>query len=165
MLDWFICDTHVMHNVVWSVGVKNFSDAEASCQNQGGHLTSYQSEAEQAEVEQYYIKNGYLFPTFAGHQFYWMGLNASFWPSTGFAKFHWLDRSPGPNNSTYQHWGTYYDAYSAVPEPNNARSPPENCAGANITQAYGARGAWGWADWNCTASFGYMCRMLREWPC
>jgi hypothetical protein len=41
--------------------------------------------------------------------------------------------------------------------------PPELCGGANASQAYGTLGAWGWADWNCTGTFGYMCKMLREW--
>jgi hypothetical protein len=149
---------------IFTPAVRSFTDAEASCVAQGGHLASYASEAEQAEVERYYVGNGYMFPTFPGHAFYWLGLNTSFWPSTGFPKFSWLDREPGPNAITYSHWGTYTDMYSASPEPNNARVPPELCAGANVSQAYGNLSAWGWADWNCDESFGYMCRMLRGWP-
>jgi hypothetical protein len=173
MLAAFICRTSggtgyqynatTNNTFIFTPVVKNFTDAEASCVAQGGHLASYASEAEQAEVEKYYVSNGYMFPTFPGHAFYWLGLNTSFWPSTGFPKFSWLDREPGPNASTYSHWGTYSDMYSASPEPNNARMPPELCAGANVSQAYGNLSAWGWADWNCGESFGYMCRMLRGW--
>ena len=52
----------------------------------GGHLASYLSRQEQSEVEQYYIKAGYLFPTF--HEFYWFGYQATSrtWPA-----FKWLD--------------------------------------------------------------------------
>ena len=40
----------------------------------------------QAEVEQYYIKAGYLFPAF--HEFYWFGFQTTSrtWPT-----FRWLD--------------------------------------------------------------------------
>jgi hypothetical protein len=60
--------------------------AEASCNMMGGHLASYLSRQEQSEVEQYYIKAGYLFPTF--HEFYWFGYQATSrtWPA-----FKWLD--------------------------------------------------------------------------
>lgn len=42
----------------------NFSSAESACAASGGHLASYLSQQEQAEVEQFYIKNGYLLPAF-----------------------------------------------------------------------------------------------------
>jgi hypothetical protein len=45
----------------------------------------------QAEVEDYYVRRGYLIPNY--HKVYWMGLttNATTWP-----RFTWLDRSqPG----------------------------------------------------------------------
>lgn len=43
---------------------------------------------EQAEVEQYYIRAGYLFPTFYEHEFYWFGHRTTppKWPA-----FEWMD--------------------------------------------------------------------------
>jgi hypothetical protein len=159
----YVYNSTTNQTFIFTPAVKNFTDAEQSCQDQGGHLASYSSEAEQAEVEKYYVSQGYMFPSFPGHAFYWLGLNTSHWPSTGFPNFYWLDRSPGPNSSTYSHWGTYYDSYSASPEPNNARAPPETCAGANVTEAYGNLSAWGWADYHCGEKFGFMCKMIRGW--
>ena len=57
----------------------------------------------QAEVEAYFAAQGYLFPHF--HRFYWLGLNTSDWPHEGLPTFTWHDRSLGPNNATYEHWG------------------------------------------------------------
>jgi hypothetical protein len=42
----------------------NFSSAETACAASGGHLAAYISQQEQAEVEQFYIRNGYLLPAF-----------------------------------------------------------------------------------------------------
>lgn len=56
------------------------------------------------QVEAYFVARGHLFPHF--HNFYWMGLNASEWPiQEGKPDFGWLDKSPGPSNTTYEHWG------------------------------------------------------------
>jgi hypothetical protein len=41
----------------------NATDAERACRNQGGHLASFASPAEQREVESYFI--GQVGPTFA----------------------------------------------------------------------------------------------------
>jgi hypothetical protein len=46
------------------------------CLQQGGHLASYSSSAEQAEVEQFYIKKGYILPGF--HKLYWMSLTSDY---------------------------------------------------------------------------------------
>jgi hypothetical protein len=40
----------------------NSTDAEDACKRNGGHLAAFTSQAEQREVEQFYITNGYLFP-------------------------------------------------------------------------------------------------------
>ena len=48
------------------------ASAEESCKRNGGHLAAYISLEEQAEVEQFYIKRGFLLSKF--HQVYWMGL-------------------------------------------------------------------------------------------
>lgn len=47
--------------------------------------------------------NGFLISDF--HQFYWLGLNTSSaetWPI-----FSWVDNTPGPYNSSYEHWGRW----------------------------------------------------------
>ena len=46
--------------------------AQEDCKRNGGHLAAYISLEEQAEVEQFYTKRGFLLPKF--HQTYWMGL-------------------------------------------------------------------------------------------
>jgi hypothetical protein len=46
--------------------------AQENCKRNGGHLAAYISLEEQAEVEQFYIKRGFLLEKF--HQVYWMGL-------------------------------------------------------------------------------------------
>jgi hypothetical protein len=86
-----------------NVSYQGFAAAQQTCKDNGGHLASFSSEAEQAEVEKYYASQGFLFPSF--HKFYWMGLNTSEWPIEGTANFSWWDKSPGPNNETYSHWG------------------------------------------------------------
>ena len=76
--------------------------AESSCRAQGGHLAWYGSQAEQAEVEQFYQDEGILLP---GHQNYWIGLrrlNAS-------NETWWLHDplAPRPGPGVYQNWGIY----------------------------------------------------------
>jgi hypothetical protein len=112
---------------------------------------------EQVEVEQYFIGAGLIIPTF--HKFYWMGLAVSgLWPN-----FKWVDRSPGPNATTYEHWGRYISTENE-PEPNNFDFPPESCAGANYTESFGNPSAWGWADWGCDQPFAFMCEVASESP-
>ncbi len=91
---------------------------------------------------------GSLMPGF--HSFYWLGLAAATWP-----RFAWTDGTPGPNTTTYNHWG-YYMPQNII-EPNNL-FPPELCAGANASQAYDR--AWGWADTSCATSAPFVCRRL-----
>lgn len=93
------------------------------------------------------------------HTFYWMGLRSSdrAWPA-----FHWIDFTPGPNTSTYRHWGWYLpslDGPDRVPEPNNLLMPPEYCAGGNASQAFGNPAAWGWADYHCDEEAPFMCKI------
>jgi hypothetical protein len=49
--------------------------AQSSCNDQGGHLVSWRSLAEQREAEQYFTSRGLLFPVY--HQSYWIGLVAT----------------------------------------------------------------------------------------
>jgi hypothetical protein len=69
----------------------DFKAAQRACNNQGGHLVSYSSAAEQVEVESYYVNLGVLFPKF--HRTYWMGLqgNGSFFP----AQWSWVNPTAG----------------------------------------------------------------------
>ena len=102
----------------------------------------------QGEVEQYFLVLGTLYPTF--YRMYWLGLrtNASAWPD-----FEWLMRTfPMPDGLAYTHWATRKGGR----EPNNAVGV-EYCAGADATAAYD--GAWGWADFNCSATWPFMCRL------
>ena len=62
------------------------SDSEAYCNTLGGHLVSWNSQAEQAEVEGYWLKAGLLLPLF--HKAYWTGAyigDEDVWPN-----FMWL---------------------------------------------------------------------------
>jgi hypothetical protein len=120
----------------------------------------------QAEVEAFYINNGYMFPSF--HKFYWMGLRAASslrpsdlmalsgntWPS-----FSYIDGSPSPGGGVFAHWGRYQPLN--YPEPDN-RFAPELCAGGNATEAFGTPRAWGWADTRCNGTFPFICRLQRE---
>jgi hypothetical protein len=85
--------TNVTTNTTYILNTKkmNFSQAESYCNDNGGHLASWNNREEQMEVEQHFINAGVLFPHC--HQIYWMGLRAKNWP-----RFNWLDSllmSPG----------------------------------------------------------------------
>jgi hypothetical protein len=59
--------------------VTDLSDARSaalSCLGRGGHLVTYASVTEQSEVEQFYIKGGYIIPLF--HKFYWTSLRSNY---------------------------------------------------------------------------------------
>jgi hypothetical protein len=153
-----------------STAAADFTGAQAYCNSKGGHLVSYANETEQEEVEQFFFDYGVLLPGY--HTFYWLGLatNDTMWPA-----FSYLDASPAPNATTgvYANWGNYSDPLDVLiengtePEPNNWVLPPENCAGANYTELGldgASRGPWPWADTNCSQSWPFLCKMLREWP-
>ncbi len=102
----------------------------------------------QTEVENFYISNGLLFPTYTPN--YWFGAKTTYdlWPT-----FYWLQRSiPGPDNRNYVHWGL-----GRQPEPNNLAGN-EYCAACNLTLAY--QTAWGWSDAACSLPMPYMCRLM-----
>jgi hypothetical protein len=136
------------------------SSAATFCQNQGGQLASYQSQAEQLEVEQGFIDMGALLPGW--HTAYWLGL---FTKNTSEPRtWRWSDPFvPYFTAESYTHWGT--DS-SGISEPNNA-FPPESCVAANYTQAYQDGvpnvGPWGWSDSACSSKLPVMCRITREW--
>ncbi len=122
-------------------------DAEEACNMAGAHLASYDSLDEQAEVEDFYINNGWLLPTY--HQNYWIGLQTNAWPA-----FVWDNGAPAPSNETYSHWGIGSDS---IQEPNNTLGN-ENCVVANFSQTFDTPAAWGWADTQCDQRFSFMCR-------
>jgi hypothetical protein len=130
----------------------SFAAGERFCNDQGGHLAAFVSADEQSEVEQYFLKLGTLYPTF--NRMYWLGLrtNASAWPV-----FDWLDRVfPTPDELEYTHWGLG----RSIQEPDNVGGQ-ELCAGSDATLGYD--GAWGWADYNCTALWPFICRLQGGW--
>jgi hypothetical protein len=122
--------------------------AQLACNDLGGHLAAYTSLEEQAEVENFYVSNGLLFPSYTPN--YWFGAKTTFdlWPT-----FYWLQRSiPGPDTRNYMHWAIGRD-----PEPNNL-AKNEYCAACNFTSSY--QGAWGWSDASCSLPMPYMCRLM-----
>jgi hypothetical protein len=116
------------------------------CNRGGGHLASFTSLVEQAEVEQFYIKRSDLVGSF--HQSYWIGLQYDNVSET----WSWNDfRSYDPATS-YTHWGTTVPDY--VPEPSKNAS----CSVANASEAFERPSAWGWSDGDCSMLFPFICR-------
>jgi hypothetical protein len=128
-----------------------FAEAEITCNGYGGHLVAWKSVTEQQEVEGYYLRQGYLLPTY--HDNYWMGLNTS---SSNWPRFNWTERTiRSPGSGAYQHWGR---PEGGVPEPNNNRVGL--CAVCNASLSY--TNAWGWADTMCNMTNAFICRMQRK---
>jgi hypothetical protein len=59
-------------NYTLNTSPASYADANLWCQDNGGNLASYGSLAEHREVEQHFVKAGFLFPTF--HKHYWLGV-------------------------------------------------------------------------------------------
>jgi hypothetical protein len=116
--------------------------AEAGCVTLGGHLVSYTSKMEQADVEGYFVASGGIIPSY--HQFYWMGLQLAIFPA-----YAWLDTSlPELSNKTYVHWAKGAPNRRAV------------CAGASYAGTWG--GAWGWQDAECGQQAIAICKANSE---
>ena len=118
--------------------------AETKCQSVGGHLVTWSSLDEQSEVEQYFIRQGYMLPKY--HRGYWLGLRASQWPT-----FQWLDATAA--RTSYQHWGQL---------PDGSREPKQRlstCGAGNYSLVEAS--AWGWSGENCNRALPYMCRLLK----
>ncbi len=64
------CATATGYNYSLVTCPASYSQAEGSCRMLGGHLASYGSLAEQAEVEGYFMAQGLLAPS---QQAYWLG--------------------------------------------------------------------------------------------
>jgi hypothetical protein len=130
-----------------------FNAAADVCARAGGYLVYYPSLAVQQEVEAFFTRQGFI----SSSSFYWIGARVSFldvWPT-----FTWLT-GKALDNSSYLHWGVYYKPGSH-PEPNNI-FPPEDCAGANGTAAWG--GAFGWTDVRCTLTAPFICEVPPPGP-
>jgi hypothetical protein len=136
----------------------NQSDAELACNNVGGRLASWSTQAEQYEVELFYLSNGYLIPNY--HRSYWMGLTSTPADPTYFT---WIDGTPAPGiDRRYAHWGKLRMSdrnAPRIPEPNNIEGN-EFCAACNSSMAYGP--SWGWADVACNNTFPAICKIPRE---
>jgi hypothetical protein len=129
----------------------NFSEAELYCNDNGGHLVSYLSQAEQYEIESAFQNLGVFFPLY--HTQYWLGLfsTADTWP-----RFTWFDfNAPPPDEpGAYAHWGTVKQGM--IKEPNNLTTS-ELCAVANYSQSYSF--VYGWSDANCSLLLPAMCKV------
>jgi hypothetical protein len=99
---------------------------------------------------------GYLLPEW--HKVYWIGLQSEVLPN-----FSWMDKLiPGPNATSYRHWGTYVEGATSETEPFGEM---QTCAVANASQAYGSSATvqpWGWASQDCEARHPFLCRVSRE---
>jgi hypothetical protein len=131
-----------------------FNDAQATCLSDGGSLVTYDTLAKQRDIESVFARRSLLNNR---TDFYWMGLYVA--PYTDWPQFVWLNGLPGPNNFTYNHWGTYKPGTHL--EPNNV-FPPELCSGGNATESFG--GAYGWGDENCERMFPFICEVVPLMP-
>jgi hypothetical protein len=144
---------------VFNATPADFSAAGEACAAAGGYLVTYATASKQLEVERALAQQNALLG--ARTPFYWMGLrvdnDALYWPF-----FSWAVNGSGGavlTSRSYTHWGT--DRGGAGREPNNV-CPPEDCAGANYTQAYD--GAWGWSDAACDQQFPSLCEVPLQRP-
>jgi hypothetical protein len=141
----------------------NNNDAEQFCRDNGGHMASWSSAAEQNEVEEYFTAPYKLLLPYMPQ--YWIGLRSKGgWSARG---FQWLDQSlpaPGLNASVYSNWGIKKQAGKPdVQEPDNMFGS-ETCAVANWTQVVTSPlKVWGWSDTLCTGRYPVICTVQREW--
>jgi hypothetical protein len=127
----------------------NFVAASVACKSMGlnGNLVTYGSLAAQVEVEQVVLARSAF-----RDRFYWIGLRVG--PFDRWPTFSWLSNGLSLNRTRYHHWGMFKPGTHV--EPNNV-FVPENCAGANLTQAYDS--AWGWSDNNCNMLAPFICEV------
>jgi hypothetical protein len=128
--------------------VSTQAEAQKACNAQGAHLAAWPSQQTQNEVEAYFAANGYLLPDF--HKVYWMGMVKRE------AGFVFLDANI---KTAYRNWGIYStgNAGEGYPEPNNYFGD-ELCAIANYTMSKQVPPVWGFADYQCTGRFIFMCK-------
>jgi hypothetical protein len=131
----------------------SFDHAEKACNTQGGHLASYATPGEQAEVERYMVEQGYLIPSF--HQSYWIGLNTTAPGASSRNNWTWVDCSEPPSMTTYTAWGPG--------QPDNLE-PPSACGQANHEFLGGDPEVWQWDDVQCSGRAIAVCRITRKFP-
>ena len=124
--------------------------AEQACRDNGGHLVAWQSQVEQADVEQHFISTFAL--NMPHTQAYWIGLQTNSSRMWGY-----VDRNLAPLNISmgYTRW------VSAA----NSSSGSNNCAMAQWLPGRllsGVPVTWGWMDAQCSRSLPSICKMLRE---
>jgi hypothetical protein len=112
--------------------------AEAYCQTQGGHLAAYRSAAQQRQVEQAFVGDGYLLPFF--HAAYHVGLEkaGASWNYTDF--FY--------RSSRYQPWATGRPSGAGV------------CAVANTRTL--RNGIYVFNDGDCATQRPFICLIHRK---
>jgi hypothetical protein len=130
------------------------AEAEAVCNRLGGHLASYSSLYEQYEVEQYFIAQGHLLPTF--HRSYWLALarDESLLPYV-VPPFRWADNSAAGPAGNYSNWRPHPPGLAYVGYCGIAVAPEPVFASLNVN----ATAAWLWDDQVCNATHAFMCRM------
>lgn len=47
---------------IWNTSKSTYNESEAACRNNGGHLVSFNTSAEQGEVEKYFMDSGFMLP-------------------------------------------------------------------------------------------------------
>jgi hypothetical protein len=119
--------------------------------NGGGHLAAYGKNAEQKDVEQYFIKVGYMKPYY--HKQYWFGLSSTV---QTYPKFKWKDPKVTALDASgaYSNWGIMMPQNKKEPY---ALFPPELCGAANFSMM--SMSVAGWADANCNNAFTFMCKI------
>lgn len=115
------------------------ADAETFCQTQGGHLVGYRSSSEQRMVEQYFVGEGLLLPTF--HSAYHLGLQktGSSWVYTDFFM----------RGSTYFGWDRLMPGSTGT------------CAVANCMTP--RNGIFAYNDADCAVQRPHICVISRAW--
>jgi hypothetical protein len=109
-----------------------------------------------AQVEQFYIKSGLMFPSY--HKSYFFGLytSAAGWKTS----WKFTDNSFFSYASSYTNWGVA--SPQGTTAPNNITGQ-EFCMAANASEAQ--NGKWGWEDYDCFVQMPFMCEIPRESCC
>jgi hypothetical protein len=140
--------SHDNHTYTLNTTMVTQAQAQRSCNARGGHLAVWPSQQTQNEVEAFFAGNGYLLPTF--HKAYWMGMVKRD------GEFGFLDATI---KTSYRNWGMYAtgEPGEGYPEPNNYFGD-ENCAIGNFSMIRQVPPVWGFADYQCTDRFVFICK-------
>ncbi len=140
--------SHDNHTYTLNTTLSTQAEAQRACNAMGAHLAAWPSQQTQNEVEAYFAANGYLLPSF--HKVYWMGMVKRE------NDFVFLDASI---QTAYRNWGTYStgNAGEGYAEPNNYFGD-ELCTIGNYSMSKQVPPVWGFADYQCTGRFIFMCK-------